>query len=291
MRQFHFPGLKVVGSIAAAILVAGCAGQQLGKAKMVQPGGGEFSSTLYNEYIMLSQMEFDEGDYGDSDLFATRAMAAAGGENVPLEAVDFRMLPGVAKGEIAQAHRELSELLEATAREKASVNAAKAQAAYECWTQEQEENFQPKDIAACRDKFNSLLAAIKLAMAPAPAAAPAPAPAPRFANFAVYFGFDKSDVDDEGMKTLYQAVLAVDEMNPSTVTIKGFTDRAGSAEYNDKLAERRAREVARLLDDNTSTDLSGKIVIEVYGERDGIVETADGVREPRNRRALIEVVR
>ena len=43
--------------------------------------------------------------------------------------------------------------------------------------QEQEENFQPDDIAACRANFETALAALKDGLAPAPAAAQAAAPA------------------------------------------------------------------------------------------------------------------
>ena len=36
---------------------------------------------------------------------------------------------------------------------KAGKHAAAAQTSFDCWMQEAEENFQPKDIAACRNNF------------------------------------------------------------------------------------------------------------------------------------------
>ena len=70
---------KPVAAGLAMLSLAACAGTQLDAAKSVQPSGGAFSTNLYKEYIALAQAEFDEGDYMDADVFASRAMAAAAG--------------------------------------------------------------------------------------------------------------------------------------------------------------------------------------------------------------------
>ena len=65
----------------------------------------------------------------------------------------------------------------------------------------------------------------------------------------------------------------------------GYTDASGSAGYNQRLSERRANNVANALARNgvprQSMAVSGR------GKNDQPVPTADGVREPQNRRVKI----
>jgi len=67
--------------------------------------------------------------------------------------------------------------------------------------------------------------------------------------------------------------------------VAGHADSAGPAEYNEELAERRGN--------NVGVYLAGKGVPEVritarsFGEEMPRVPTADGVREPQNRRVEV----
>ena len=81
--------------------------------------------------------------------------------------------------------------------------------------------------------------------APAPAApAPAPQPVTRNVAFAVsldaYFDFDKSTLRPEGMAALDNLAKRLSVTNYDVLTIVGHADRIGSAQYNQKLSERRA---------------------------------------------------
>ncbi len=60
-------------------MLAGCAGVELEKAEKQSPVGSEFKNDLYAGYIDLSSSEYAEGDYGDSDYFARKAMTAGMG--------------------------------------------------------------------------------------------------------------------------------------------------------------------------------------------------------------------
>ncbi|CAN0576425.1 unnamed protein product, partial [Laminaria digitata] len=79
--------------IAATALLGACGGLELGTAQKTSPSGDAFSTALYKEYIVLSKDEYNEGDYADSDVFAMRAIAAAGGEPTAPEAPDARPQP------------------------------------------------------------------------------------------------------------------------------------------------------------------------------------------------------
>ena len=102
--------------------------------------------------------------------------------------------------------------LAAGAGEKAPKAAARAQAMYECWMEEQEENNQPEDIKACRSKYDAAMTEVNAAMQVRPVAAPAvpppsPAAKPAIATgpFIVFFDFDSAKLSDQAKKTIGQA--------------------------------------------------------------------------------------
>ena len=173
-------GLKpTFAAVAAALVVAGCTGLELDRAKDLQPGGSEFSKNLYSGYIDLSASEFSEGDYRDSDNFALRASAAAGDKPGGPEDIGQRKLPSNKQGELSEARARLVAALSAGAREKAPTHAANAQVMFDCWMQEQEENRQPDDIASCRAGFQQALLGAEAAVKPAPMAKAATPVMPR----------------------------------------------------------------------------------------------------------------
>mgnify|MGYP001243882603 CR=1 FL=1 len=67
-------------TLVAAVTLSACVGTQLEKAKMAEGAKTPFNFNLVEGYIGLASMEYKEGDYEDSDRFATRAMAAAGAD-------------------------------------------------------------------------------------------------------------------------------------------------------------------------------------------------------------------
>ncbi len=297
MKRFQNPIMKKSAAVFGVVLLSGCAGMQLDNARMVEPKGSDFSTALYKEYMALSELEFLEADYVDSDVFALRAISAAGNNPSTPEELSARNLPPANKGELATARRELVEALAATATEKASVNAAQAQAAFDCWMQEQEENFQPDDIARCRADYMASMNAVRSALAPAPAAAaPAPAPAPKApqrmaATYTVNFDFDSDSITGKASQIIAEAGMAVDEMKASTIILSGYADRSGPEAYNMALSERRAKAVMGALDIRSRMKIAGSSEIKVYGEKNNKKKTEDGVREAENRRVKIEIIR
>jgi outer membrane protein OmpA-like peptidoglycan-associated protein len=68
-------------------------------------------------------------------------------------------------------------------------------------------------------------------------------------------------------------------------TVAGFTDASGPTTYNLDLSARRARVVRDALISDGDTPESFQI--EAHGETDPARATADGVRDPLNRRVII----
>ncbi len=118
----------------------------------------------------------------------------------------------------------------------------------------------------------------------APLAAPAPAPAARRV-FLVFFDWDRATVTAEGMGIVQQAAAAYKSGAPVQLQVTGYTDASGSAGYNQRLSERRANAVADALARQgvARTDM----MVSGRGKNDQRVPTADGVREPQNRRVEI----
>src|SRR5229473_507123 len=118
-------------------------------------------------------------------------------------------------------------------------------------------------------------------------APPIPPPPPPLARrvFLVFFDWDKSTITPEGMAIIQQAAGAFRAGGPVTIQVTGYTDASGSAGYNQRLSERRANAVAQAMVGlgvpRQQMAVSGR------GKNDQRVPTADGVREPQNRRVEI----
>lgn len=122
------------------------------------------------------------------------------------------------------------------------------------------------------------------AAAPA-AAAPAPTPPPAPRNYMVFFDFDKADLTPEAKAILKRAADDIKGGNLARVSLVGHADRSGSESYNLKLSQRRADAAKAYL---VSLGVSGSgIAVSAKGESSPLVPTADGVREPQNRRVEI----
>lgn len=128
-------------------------------------------------------------------------------------------------------------------------------------------------------------------MAPKPATPATPPPAAtstaqqQMQKFLVFFDWDKYNLTAEAQRVVAQAAEAYKKSGMVQVQVIGHTDTSGSAAYNQQLSVRRAdtvkREMIRL------GVPAGNIVAIGRGQNDLLVPTADGVREPQNRRAEI----
>jgi OOP family OmpA-OmpF porin len=124
--------------------------------------------------------------------------------------------------------------------------------------------------------------------APPPIAAPPALPAAPVVQrkvFLVFFDWDKSTITADGMGVIRQAADAFRSGAPVKIQVTGFADRSGSPGYNQRLSERRANAVAAAL--SRLGVPRSEMMVSGRGENDNRVPTADGVREPQNRRVEI----
>jgi len=270
--------LKFV-AIGALAFVAACT-TDLDKSRTVEPAGGNaFTQALTKEYKDLAAFEADEMyDWTDAGFYARKALAAANGANVGPQDPAERDLPQDVLPEIQSTRQRLLAALDGGARESKPEIAARAQARFDCWLEQQEENFQHDDISACRDELLAALAELE-----AKPAAPAPAPAPAAPQvYLVLFDFDKSNINPAGQAVINRVVADFSANKAKSISITGYTDRAGTDAYNLKLSEQRA-DAARsaLIAAGVPADA---ITTAWKGEAENAVPTADGVKEQANRR-------
>ncbi len=116
---------------------------------------------------------------------------------------------------------------------------------------------------------------------------PMPAEPKRPRQYIVFFGFNKSNLSAEAERVVSEAAAAAKQFGSAEITVVGHTDTVGSNSYNMRLSLRRSGAVkAELVQDGIKGDMiqaSGK------GETELMVETGDGVKEPQNRRATINL--
>jgi outer membrane protein OmpA-like peptidoglycan-associated protein len=122
---------------------------------------------------------------------------------------------------------------------------------------------------------------------PPPPPAPVVAPAPQTQEFIIYFAFD-SAVLDEPAKAIVRQVIQYNQTHPNVrIALAGHTDLAGSPDYNVRLSLRRADAVrAELVNQGVSVE---RISVTALGESQPAVPTAPGVREPLNRRVVVDL--
>jgi iron complex outermembrane receptor protein len=117
---------------------------------------------------------------------------------------------------------------------------------------------------------------------PPPAVAPQPS-VPY--SYLVFFDFNKSDLTAQAVSIVNQAAANAGPAKVTQLTVTGHTDTVGSDAYNMRLSRRRAESVAAQLEKDGIP--SSEIQIVAKGKRDLLVPTADGVKEPQNRRVQI----
>jgi iron complex outermembrane receptor protein len=111
------------------------------------------------------------------------------------------------------------------------------------------------------------------------------AAAPVAHSYQVFFDFNKSDLTPEAVKVVDQAAANAAPAKVTRIDVTGHTDTVGSDAYNMRLSRRRAESVAAELEARGIP--SSEIAIFAKGKKDLLVPTADGVREPQNRRVQI----
>lgn len=132
-----------------------------------------------------------------------------------------------------------------------------------------------KRDTADREKLEKRFGAALSAMPPPPK------------SFTVYFLSGSDDFTEESKSAITSMMDELKQRPSPEVTVIGHTDRVGGDDQNDALSLQRAGRMKELLVGMgvpaDSIDSAGR------GSREPLVDTAEGVDEPRNRRVEVNV--
>ena len=137
---------------------------------------------------------------------------------------------------------------------------------------------------------NNLSAMLSLQVkfgAPTVVAPPPPPPPAAAPSFMVFFDWDRSNLSEQALNTIRQASDAYKTKGNARITATGHTDKSGPEAYNMALSLRRANTVKDALVREGVPATA--IAVIGRGESQPLVQTADGVREPQNRRVEIVI--
>jgi OOP family OmpA-OmpF porin len=285
---------------ALGFSLAGCFGGALDELDSAEPTGSAFSQALFQDYSYLARSFGELEDVEDpngwipfvdtmenplkpiQDAFANKALlASAGQEPGPEAGVDAAS---------QSARTRLVALLDQT-RDRFPTDAAQAQAQFDCWMLNSYVDSQAAAAQACRRAFDNAMLKLNNDLRPvvsAPIAPVASAPAAPVSDYTVYFNFDSWTLSAEALSVITDAVNTARTGGQSRITIVGHADTSGSADYNQKLSERRANVVEEAMVQMGARREA--ISVSGVGESDLLVPTGDGVQEPRNRRAVVNLL-
>jgi outer membrane protein OmpA-like peptidoglycan-associated protein len=131
------------------------------------------------------------------------------------------------------------------------------------------------------------LAGIQFKFGAPEVAPPPPPPAVAPPSFMVFFDWDRSNLSAQALNTIKQAAGAYKTKGNARITATGHTDTSGPEAYNMALSLRRANTVKDALVREGVPATA--IAVIGRGEAGLLVKTADGVREPQNRRVEIVI--
>ena len=269
-----------------ALAMMGCS-TWVDEANRANYTGADFNQQLARNYKDLANFEaYQMVDWRSADMYGEKAIAAGSGRQVaPLDPQAWvgtypaRHVRGDDKmTELLQARQRMLNAFASGATQRFPVDAAYAQSNYDCWVEQQAEGWQFDHIAACKNGFLRAMSVLEQQQTTQQTTQVQQGP------FLVFFDWDKSVLTADAQRVLDQ-VIARERNTTDGLHLIGHADRSGPDAYNMKLSQRRADSVKAYLVRNGIA--ANRITTEARGERDPLVQTADGVREPQNRRVAI----
>ena len=291
---------SVLAVAGAAVILAGCSGgpnfytlpqalmaqpeatRMIRAAENASPPAGAFERAAFESFLGQAQYEFyDMSDFNATIHHSQKVLAAAQGERVMPQHPSERRLTDEHMAETTEVYQRLMAAIQGEPGERLPATAGRAVGDFDCWLEQQEENFQPDDIAACRDAVYAALAELE---APVDEALP-----DRISLAAdVLFEFDRAEIRPEFTAEIDAAAELLLANPDVTVRIDGHTDSVGTLEYNQGLSERRAEAVAAYLE-AAGVD-RGRMTVAGFSFTQPVADNATPEGRAQNRRVEIDLI-
>jgi OOP family OmpA-OmpF porin len=212
----------------------------LNQARLITPRGRTFSQALYSAYFQRALNGYRAADYHASDHFSDRATMAAVGKPPRPAGPDQST-------EMAKARVRLSAVLAEGGKQHAPIEAANAQADFDCWVYRVATDAPADAVATCRDGFRTWLQSVEVRLSEVAQTEFRRKQLMQPRWWAVYFATDSTDLDKGGIQVVEDIVKDIRVYKDARIFVSGHTDLAGSREYNQKLSEKRASGVMATL--------------------------------------------
>ena len=272
----------------------------------------EFSKHLLIAYKEKAEFEAKEmHDWNSAKLYSEKAIKGAKGEKILPQHISYWKIPSnnlnknsLKRLELNKAYNNLMIIYD-DALLLDPFNLAKAISSLDCWSEQQEENWQTWDINRCRDDYLNAMHALYNAINKSQKKnIQEPASESNKDNDStskdsvsiitqnnnedilqiIYFDFDKSRLSNVSMNEINNFIKKNENIINEYIVI-GHTDTKGTKDYNHLLSLKRAESVKLLLI-NLGIK-SEKIKVLGKGEDELRIVTADEIAHPANRRAEI----
>lgn len=276
--------MRTISAIFAVLLMAACSTTaSLEKLRTVEPVGTPFNQALSSEYLKLSEYMEEQSEWTTSQYYADKGLRSAYGETVSIDSLP----PAVSIG--TEVHEELSkgvQLFSAYAATPAGTAkpdlAARAQVLLDCWIGETKKQVDTGNVEYCQQQFYNAIELLQAGSEKPSGKMPVVS-----TSYLLFFDWDSTQLTQDAVKKVTQIMVDIREMGNVSVTINGHTDRSGDESYNMELSQERAETVRDML-------LKGGVAEAIislfaFGESDPAVPTADGIKEPENRRVEVFV--
>ena len=308
---------KIIFALFLLLFLASCSTSIVNRLKNIPREGTNFTNNLSNEYEKFAIYEIEEMvDEIDSRYFALKGIRSAQGIIVPPENPNNWKIAKEELKEIIESYNLLLSLLSTDLKDDEPKLLAKTQVSFDCWIEQQEENWQTEHIALCRNNFkknisklSSLLENKNIAKENTKVdkvkvedkdktnmkSSKTDADIQNQVNSTtsadirekiisvIYFNFDSSTIKKDETSKLIDVFKNYKEN--TGIILEGHTDSSGPKNYNFKLSEKRAANVMKFLVENGIN--KNNITLKALGENKLQIITGDGVRESKNRRVEI----
>lgn len=276
-----------LAALALLCMLSGCdSTHSLRELRSVSPTGDAYHKALainYRDFAVLKETRYD---WWTSKYFADKGLMAAYGRDIePEEPANWE----IAKTQLPEFNDARAKLMTAIANNRSTQPnlTASGVVAYDRWVEAAHNKWDVARIEEQRDAFFAILTKLsEVHTAEAGAdGATTPATPQESTSTILYFPLNSDKFGDSAHAAMAELVRYIQSAGNVTVNINGHTDRAGSAEYNMNLSERRAKFVMGALKAAGVPENIMKYF--AFGETDPAMPTADGVKEPKNRRVEV----
>ena len=295
---------NLIPILSIIIFLSGCSASYKQLSTMESKDPSSFQEYLLNEYKQRATFEAEEmHDWNSAKLYSEKALKSLETDEIYPEEISYWKLPEENINEIRIAYDNLMTIYK-DAKKIDPYSLARAISSLDCWSEQQEENWQTWDINSCKDDFLKAMHDIFEKISIEEKEQETSNKEEKNSNNEtknevtivtknkneelmqiIYFDFDKfnlSEVSKEKIK------LFLDN-NSSTIEeylVVGHTDTKGTKKYNLSLSIKRAEVVKEILI-NYGIQQS-RIKILGKGEESLAVNTPDDTKQPANRRVEIK---